>query len=65
MENIIGHDMTERIIDISMKIYSRAFKIAQKGGIIIADTKMEFGTVEGELILIDRTSDAGFVKILA
>ncbi len=54
MENLIGRDMTDRIIDISMKIYNRALKIAGKGGIIIADTKMEFGTVEGELILIDE-----------
>jgi len=54
MENLIGRDMTDRIIDISMKIYNRAFKIAGKGGIIIADTKMEFGTVDGELILIDE-----------
>lgn len=54
MENLIGHDMTDRIINISMKIYNRALKIAEKGGIIIADTKMEFGTVEGELILIDE-----------
>ncbi len=54
MENLIGHDMTDRIIDISMRIYNRALKVAQKGGIIIADTKMEFGTVEGELILIDE-----------
>jgi len=54
MKNLIGQDMTGRIIDISMKIYNRALKIAEKGGIIIADTKMEFGTVEGELILIDE-----------
>lgn len=54
MENLIGRDMTDRIIDISMKIYNRAFKIAGKGGIIIADTKMEFGTVDHELILIDE-----------
>ncbi|MCD6485827.1 MAG: phosphoribosylaminoimidazolesuccinocarboxamide synthase [Syntrophobacterales bacterium] len=54
METLIGRDMTGRIIDISMKIYNRALKIAEKGGIIIADTKMEFGTVDGELILIDE-----------
>ncbi len=54
MENLIGREMTDRIIDISMKIYNRAFKIARKGGIIIADTKMEFGTVDDELILIDE-----------
>ncbi len=54
MEHLIGHDMTDSIIDISMKIYDRASKIAEKGGIIIADTKMEFGTIDGELILIDE-----------
>ena len=54
MEDLIGSDMTDRIIDISMKIYTRAREIAGEGGIIIADTKMEFGTVEGELILIDE-----------
>jgi len=54
MEDLIGRDMTERVIDISMGIYDRARIIAGKGGIIIADTKMEFGTVDGELILIDE-----------
>ncbi len=54
MEDLIGRDMTERVIDISMRIYNRARTIAGKGGIIIADTKMEFGTVDGELILIDE-----------
>ncbi len=54
MEHLIGRDMTDSIIDISMKIYDRASKIAEKGGIIIADTKMEFGTIDGELILIDE-----------
>jgi len=54
MENLIGHEMTDRIINISIDIYNRALKIAGKGGIIIADTKMEFGTIEGELILIDE-----------
>ncbi|MDD5722315.1 MAG: phosphoribosylaminoimidazolesuccinocarboxamide synthase [Syntrophales bacterium] len=54
MENLIGRDMTKKVIDTSMIIYDRARTIAGKGGIIIADTKMEFGTVDGELILIDE-----------
>jgi len=54
MEALIGRDMAERVIDTSMRIYNRARTIAGKGGIIIADTKMEFGTVDGELILIDE-----------
>ena len=54
MEDLIGHEVTERLIDISLKVYNRAREIAAEGGIIIADTKMEFGTVDGELILIDE-----------
>jgi phosphoribosylaminoimidazole-succinocarboxamide synthase len=54
MENIIGYDMTERVIDICMKIYARASETAEERGIIIADTKMEFGVTENGLILIDE-----------
>jgi phosphoribosylaminoimidazole-succinocarboxamide synthase len=54
MEALIGHDVTKRVIDISMRVYDRARTIAARGGIIIADTKMEFGTVDGKLILIDE-----------
>jgi phosphoribosylaminoimidazole-succinocarboxamide synthase len=54
MENIIGRELTEKVIDISMKIYSRASETAEKKGIIIADTKMEFGILDNKLILIDE-----------
>jgi len=54
MENIIGCDLTSRIIETCFDIYDRALKIAGKGGIIIADTKMEFGIAEDRLILIDE-----------
>jgi len=54
MEDIVGMAMTERVVDMSMNIYLRAQKIAGQAGIIIADTKMEFGLVDGELILIDE-----------
>jgi len=54
MENIIGHDLTEKIITITMDIYDKATKIADKAGIIIADTKMEFGMIDDGLILIDE-----------
>ncbi len=40
--------------DYSLKIYERARSMALKKGIIIADTKMEFGTLDGRLILIDE-----------
>ena len=54
MEDIIGADITDKVIKASLAIYERAAKIAQKAGIIIADTKMEFGIIGKELILIDE-----------
>jgi len=54
MEDIIGAELTDRIIKISLAIYERASKIALDAGIIIADTKMEFGMLGDELILIDE-----------
>lgn len=54
MEDILGLEMTNRIIRTSLSIYERAVAIADQAGIIIADTKMEFGLLNGELILIDE-----------
>ncbi|PKN36980.1 MAG: phosphoribosylaminoimidazolesuccinocarboxamide synthase [Deltaproteobacteria bacterium HGW-Deltaproteobacteria-2] len=54
MEDLIGAELTDRVIKISLAIYERAAAIALKAGIIIADTKMEFGLMGKELILIDE-----------
>ena len=54
MARIVGKELTERIIKVSLAIYKRADAIANSVGIIIADTKMEFGMMGGELILIDE-----------
>lgn len=54
MEDIIGEELTDRVIKISLAVYERAAAIALKAGIIIADTKMEFGLLGTELILIDE-----------
>jgi phosphoribosylaminoimidazole-succinocarboxamide synthase len=54
MARIIGKELTDRIIEASLAIYKRADAIANSVGIIIADTKMEFGMMGGELILIDE-----------
>ncbi|MFB3926660.1 MAG: phosphoribosylaminoimidazolesuccinocarboxamide synthase [Syntrophales bacterium] len=54
MENLIGRELTSRIIDVSMRIYERASAIAEARGIIIADTKMEFGLLDEGLMLIDE-----------
>jgi phosphoribosylaminoimidazole-succinocarboxamide synthase len=54
MAKIISVDLTDRVIQASIAVYERAMDIADKAGIIIADTKMEFGLLDGELILIDE-----------
>jgi len=52
---IVGKDIAERVRDLSISIYSFAREFARKRGIIIADTKFEFGTLlDGQLILIDE-----------
>lgn len=50
----IGRDTTARIEETCLQIYERASEEAEARGIIIADTKMEFGTMDDELILIDE-----------
>ncbi len=54
MEDIIGAALTEQVISKSQAVYERAAAIALKAGIIIADTKMEFGLIGDQLILIDE-----------
>lgn len=49
-----GKDLSERVRDAAIAIFRRASAIAEERGIIIADTKMEFGVMDGELILIDE-----------
>ena len=54
MARLIGRELTDRIIAASLAVYKRADGIAAAAGIIIADTKMEFGLAGDELILIDE-----------
>jgi phosphoribosylaminoimidazole-succinocarboxamide synthase len=51
---IVGLETAEKARAISLQIYSAARDYARQRGIIIADTKFEFGIYEGELILIDE-----------
>ncbi|HMB15258.1 MAG TPA: phosphoribosylaminoimidazolesuccinocarboxamide synthase, partial [Pelovirga sp.] len=51
---LCGREMAEKVRDISIAIYERARAVADKKGIIIADTKFEFGVYQGELIWIDE-----------
>jgi phosphoribosylaminoimidazole-succinocarboxamide synthase len=52
--SIIGQELAGRLRDLTLGIYSRAAAYAESRGIIIADTKFEFGFVGGELILGDE-----------
>ncbi|MDT8423208.1 MAG: phosphoribosylaminoimidazolesuccinocarboxamide synthase [Desulfuromonadales bacterium] len=51
---LCGKDIAEQVSEISLKIYQRARSIAAEKGIIIADTKFEFGLRNGQLIWIDE-----------
>ncbi|MGR3319562.1 MAG: phosphoribosylaminoimidazolesuccinocarboxamide synthase [Candidatus Anammoxibacter sp.] len=53
-EEILGSEMAAKVRDASIRIYKTAVEIAEKKGIIIADTKFEFGLCNGELTLIDE-----------
>ncbi len=50
----LGRDVAERVRDLSLKTYEAGRAHAANCGIIVADTKFEFGSLDGELLLIDE-----------
>ncbi|MCK4656221.1 MAG: phosphoribosylaminoimidazolesuccinocarboxamide synthase [candidate division Zixibacteria bacterium] len=54
MVRTTGVDVGERLKQLSIDLYSKAADYAAKRGIIIADTKFEFGVKDGQIILIDE-----------
>jgi phosphoribosylaminoimidazole-succinocarboxamide synthase len=52
--SLIGEDLAKRLRDLTLAIYDRASRYAETKGIIIADTKFEFGFVGDELVLGDE-----------
>ncbi len=55
VESLIGADLTRQVHDVSQVLYARAAAYARERGIIIADTKFEFGLDDaGQLVLIDE-----------
>jgi len=50
----IGQPLAENVKNLSLQIYKKGAEYAQKRGIIIADTKFEFGLINNEIILIDE-----------
>jgi phosphoribosylaminoimidazole-succinocarboxamide synthase len=54
MENILGTEKARRIIEKSLAIFNAASEYASSRGLILSDTKFEFGEYDGEMILIDE-----------
>jgi phosphoribosylaminoimidazole-succinocarboxamide synthase len=54
MANLIGTELAAQVRDLSLAIYHRALAWAEPRGIIIADTKFEFGLADGKVLLIDE-----------
>ncbi|TRZ93930.1 phosphoribosylaminoimidazolesuccinocarboxamide synthase [bacterium] len=54
VEDTVGKELTEKIAKLSVEIYEKASAYALKQGIIIADTKFEFGILNNEVMLIDE-----------
>jgi phosphoribosylaminoimidazole-succinocarboxamide synthase len=52
--SLIGEDLAKKVRDLTLSIYTRAARYAETRGIIIADTKFEFGFVGDELVLGDE-----------
>ena len=51
---IVGSDAAEKLRDLTLRIYSLAVEHAKVRGIIIADTKFEFGVIDGKIVLADE-----------
>ncbi len=54
MAGMIGADLTRQLQDKSVEVYRFAHDLARERGIVLADTKMEFGFIDGQLCLIDE-----------
>lgn len=53
-ESIVGREVAGQVRDLSLRIYTAARVYARERGILIADTKFEFGLYDGKLLLIDE-----------
>jgi len=52
--NLVGQEVADQVRKLTLGVYRRACELAEPKGIIIADTKLEFGILDGEVILIDE-----------
>ncbi|KZE76259.1 phosphoribosylaminoimidazolesuccinocarboxamide synthase [Paenibacillus elgii] len=54
MTELVGAELTQQLQEISIRLYEFAREFCEARGIILADTKFEFGLIDGEIILIDE-----------
>ncbi|HYP13079.1 MAG TPA: phosphoribosylaminoimidazolesuccinocarboxamide synthase [Bryobacteraceae bacterium] len=54
MEQLVGAEIAGRLRELTLEIYRRAASYALKRGIVIADTKFEFGLLDGQIVLADE-----------
>jgi phosphoribosylaminoimidazole-succinocarboxamide synthase len=54
MASVVGPDIARRLEEISLKLYEFGNRRTEPRGIIIADTKFEFGSLDGEIVLVDE-----------
>lgn len=54
MARIVGRELAEKVRDVAVALYTKASEYALGRGIILADTKFEFGIVDGRLMLVDE-----------
>jgi phosphoribosylaminoimidazole-succinocarboxamide synthase len=49
-----GEELSRRLRDLTLEIYEAGAELAERGGVLLADTKLEFGHHDGEILLIDE-----------
>jgi phosphoribosylaminoimidazole-succinocarboxamide synthase len=54
LSEMVGADLAQRLEDLSLRLYAAGAAHAEQRGLILADTKFEFGTLDGQVILIDE-----------
>lgn len=54
MQTLVGRERTERLVDLSLRLYDYGAGHAEQHGMIVADTKFEFGEIDGQVIAIDE-----------
>ncbi len=54
LANKIGSEMAEKLRDVSIALYNKASRHAESKGLILADTKFEFGVIDGKLVVADE-----------